>query len=829
VRKRNTSTVVILSTLLALSLIFSTFSQIFLMTASAQSISSKIPIQHSSPFSSGSSHPPSLFQTYTNHTVNPVIKSQLQSQTPRQQIQQLIAPIANAGRDQTVYQGSIVALDGTASYDPSGYKISNYKWIQIAGVPVTLVVGENRGNGIGPAGGTITTAALAKPLFIAPTISGVLTFGLTVTESRGVNSVNPSIVHVFVVPRNTYSGGPVSNGVINSNTNGLSYPSIISKTSPPLSPQTHPEQLLSQNLQPQQNQNILLNSNANNTKFSLPITTKANTSTTLTTPVPKQPNTTTPTIPATHPRNNNNSTNIVMPQSLLTQAPQFPQNVTQSSPVPFTQGHQRNPSLLLPTQPSALIPSHPNITNLLSGIVLAKPKHNIPTSSVLPLNPGFVGPNKLASVEGTNTIQNEPTTSANPISGGSVGSERVVAGANDYDGGDSRCGVYTSQNGGTSWSDANALPGPFTSGDGRPLTAQGDPVVHYARNGVAFYACLAFSRSVNEGSVFVSKSINDGTTWTAPVAVRNTASTNEFNDKPWLSVDTFSDSPFRDRLYVCWTQFLGNPATSATIQFAKSSSFGSSFNAPLTLSGSSSNQGCTVDVGSDGSVYVAWIDFSTNPAQLFVRKSLNGGASFQPAVLVNSVFPIPSPLPNNNFRVNSFPDIATTRNGDVHIVWADNRNSGFGADILSGNSQDGGATWSTSTVNIADATNTDQFFPTIDAGYNNFGTSPPESGVTAPGIVQVYFYDKRYDQSASGNTLVDVTEAHSHDRGSSFILSRVTVVSSNMNTCGASFLQPFIGDYLGSSTNVNSHGVWTDCRNFPTTGQDIFTATVGPS
>jgi fibronectin type 3 domain-containing protein len=74
-------------------------------------------------------------------------------------------PVAEAGPDQTVNQGTNVALDGTGSTDPNGGLLA-YSWLQTSGAPVTL---DNTGS--------------AKPQFVANTggASSSLAFRLTVT------------------------------------------------------------------------------------------------------------------------------------------------------------------------------------------------------------------------------------------------------------------------------------------------------------------------------------------------------------------------------------------------------------------------------------------------------------------------------------------------------------------------------------------------------------------------------------------------------------------------------------------------------------------------
>ena len=92
-------------------------------------------------------------------------------------------PIAIATTpSQVVSRGSLVTLDGTRSFDPSGNIIVSYSWVQTSGITVAL-----------------SGASTATPTFIAPSISfgTTLTFSLTVTNSVGVQSI--------VTPQSTVS------------------------------------------------------------------------------------------------------------------------------------------------------------------------------------------------------------------------------------------------------------------------------------------------------------------------------------------------------------------------------------------------------------------------------------------------------------------------------------------------------------------------------------------------------------------------------------------------------------------------------------------------
>ena len=79
-------------------------------------------------------------------------------------------PVAIAGADKTVTEGSTVTLDGSASYDPDGGKVF-YQWHQTGGP--TIVLSDE-------------TAAI--PTFVPMPVSGddvVLTFNLKVTDEDG--------------------------------------------------------------------------------------------------------------------------------------------------------------------------------------------------------------------------------------------------------------------------------------------------------------------------------------------------------------------------------------------------------------------------------------------------------------------------------------------------------------------------------------------------------------------------------------------------------------------------------------------------------------------
>ena len=90
-------------------------------------------------------------------------------------------PVANAGSDQTVSEGTTVTLNGSNSDDADG-EIASYQWTQTGGTSVTL-----------------SGATAESPTFTAPDVGTggtSLTFQLTVTDNGGLQSTDTCIVNV---------------------------------------------------------------------------------------------------------------------------------------------------------------------------------------------------------------------------------------------------------------------------------------------------------------------------------------------------------------------------------------------------------------------------------------------------------------------------------------------------------------------------------------------------------------------------------------------------------------------------------------------------------
>jgi hypothetical protein len=91
-------------------------------------------------------------------------------------------PEANAGPNQTVFEGTKVTLDGSNSTDPEGRDLT-FQWKQVAGPSVTL-----------------SHTQAAKPTFTAPDVGpggASLTFRLTVSDNEGLKDTDTTVVNVI--------------------------------------------------------------------------------------------------------------------------------------------------------------------------------------------------------------------------------------------------------------------------------------------------------------------------------------------------------------------------------------------------------------------------------------------------------------------------------------------------------------------------------------------------------------------------------------------------------------------------------------------------------
>ena len=234
---------------------------------------------------------------------------------------------------------------------------------------------------------------------------------------------------------------------------------------------------------------------------------------------------------------------------------------------------------------------------------------------------------------------------------------------------------------------------------------------------------------------------NGGTTWTFD---QNFPGASSF-DKNFSAVDDISGSPFFGRAYTVWTNFGGTYVNRIVGSYSTNGGLTWSTAAPVSPvpSGGHHHQGCDVEVGPGGVVYVVWGNCTTNGQNstedfLGFAKSNDGGVTWtgvnDNAVDING---IRAASLFNGIRASGFPRLAVdrtggARNGWLYAVLAEKNGGPLTLDVADVTiciSSNGGTSWSHSKVN-QDPSN----------GRYNYMSSVC---VSADGGVNVGYYDQR--------------------------------------------------------------------------------------
>jgi hypothetical protein len=315
------------------------------------------------------------------------------------------------------------------------------------------------------------------------------------------------------------------------------------------------------------------------------------------------------------------------------------------------------------------------------------------------------------------------------------------------DGRTSGTGYYRTSDGGRTWFAAD-MPGIGSSCC--------DPGIAYSAGGIAFFVNLDTSPAV----AHVLGSLDNGVTWHLRADV-------PVEDRENIVVDNGPTSPFRNRVYLTWTDFAPFPQSSPDeIRLNYSDDFGATWSAPVNVSnvvapGDAYPQSSQPRVANDGTVYVGfqyYPDGTNNSAVNLIAKSTNGGVSFQPAKLINGGPNLQGGLDISGdargyfaanascltFRHRSFPIIgvdpansqivyATWAGGNLETPYSCGSLTGVHSDVLFSRSTDGGTTWSAPLKVNDDPSGKDQYYPWMDVAPN--------------GTIWVGWHDRRDDPS----------------------------------------------------------------------------------
>jgi hypothetical protein len=397
---------------------------------------------------------------------------------------------------------------------------------------------------------------------------------------------------------------------------------------------------------------------------------------------------------------------------------------------------------------------------------------------------------------------------------------------------------YFSADGGQTWGGVDLPLPPAIGANG--IDFGSDPSLAFDTQGNVFYSYIVVffgagkGVSINGTELAVARSTDGGMTYPTVTFFSFNGGESHFNDKPMITTDTNTGSPFRDRVYVAWDAASGG-SSSGGIRVGHSSDSGATFsvNRADNAKGPGRGIGASPTVGPNGELYVAWNDFSANT--IAFNRSLDGGVTWDTQrVVASKVIPFDIAIPAESFRgVLVYPACDTDRSsgthrGRVYCSWMDLTEGGT-TNIFLAFSDDKGVTWSDAEPVGDPAEGADRF--------NHWMSVDPVTG-----DVNVSYYDTRNDTTGH-RFMTDVFLAQSKDGGVTWQPDvRVTTVSSNEHDCAGVFPCQGInygnqqGDYEGLvSRGGVSHPIWTDSRRQldPATGcrrpflmEEVFTATV---
>ncbi|TKA02077.1 sialidase family protein [Actinacidiphila oryziradicis] len=446
-----------------------------------------------------------------------------------------------------------------------------------------------------------------------------------------------------------------------------------------------------------------------------------------------------------------------------------------------------------------------------STTVFPANKQNEPTIAVNPVNAGYL-------ISGSNDEQQQPPCGPGPVRG-----PDVPASDCSFFPGVGTSGVYTSSDGGRTWTNRGLLDDQlgWKSSD---WISDGDPVISYgpkpdgkggftyAHGARAYYATLAsykpghslYPPNKYPEAQAVSYSDDNGLTWSAPAISTVKDNPNDFNDKEWVTVDATPGSAFFGRVYVTWTEFRSAGGPPEPVMVTVSGDGGATFSSPRQLSPAADNtvhgrQGSQPTVGPDGTVYVVWEE----TGKQVVATSRDGGASWSRPVTAGAVADIQDPIPGANFRTDSFASIAAdprTGSTTVWLAWV-NRTVDGGRVVVT-HSSDHGSTWAPLTT-VSTAAEGYAFFQGLDVAPNG-RVDVGYQGQTA----------KDPSTYGTGNAAINAWYASSADGSSWTTPIRTSSASSDPAASAQNNLaRQFWGDYSTLvSTNDRAWFIDTDSR-----------------
>jgi hypothetical protein len=332
-------------------------------------------------------------------------------------------------------------------------------------------------------------------------------------------------------------------------------------------------------------------------------------------------------------------------------------------------------------------------------------------------------------------------------------------------------GYARSDDGGRTFTDLERVPPSSRS------LGYSDPSLGVDSQGNFYFTNIQFVPAQRSTQSFlgVAKSLDDGKTFSEPVLIGGTGPADvHFQDKELIALDN-TGGRFDGSVYMAWTEFSRD---GPRILFVRSTDEGETFSEPIILSDDISVQGAIPAVGPNGEVYVAWIAFEGNERLLKIRRSDDGGVSFAEAVIAAQIARTADAQATRDCRRQALK--GGIRALELPSVAVDRSPTSLfrGSIYIAYQSDPDGPGSDMSDVFVVTSLDGGKTFSKpvrVNDDQTKTDQFMPAIAVATDGTVGVFFYDRRLD---ADNHKIDVYFARSRTGGQSFEPNyRVTEIS----------------------------------------------------
>jgi len=353
-----------------------------------------------------------------------------------------------------------------------------------------------------------------------------------------------------------------------------------------------------------------------------------------------------------------------------------------------------------------------------------------------------------------------------------------------FSGGASGLGWARSADGGSTWTHGT-IPG-ITVYQGGAFSRVSDPsVVFDARHATWLTAGLALNSTSSGPSgagVTISRSTTGGVSWQNPVRAVGFDGPNY--DKPWITCDNTTTSPFYGQCYV----EVDNNSAGNRILLSTSTDGGLHWSAPVSPSGAPSGLAGQPLVQPNGTVVVP---YSANGSAIRAFNSTNGGASWSGTSLVSS---LNAHTVAGSLRApGGIASAEIDATGRIFVAWHDCRfRANCTANDIVYSTSSNGTTWSAVTRVPIDPTTSgvDHFLPGL-------GIDRTTSGATTR--VGLYYYFYPFASCSSTTCRLQVGYISSANGGASWTTATTLTGQVPLSQIANTNQGRMVGDYISTS------------------------------